>query len=133
MDIIDSVSDYLELLQTIFNFPLLRQLVQRPDFHFVYDSMSGVTGPYAVLLENAPRLFICYRRYNQRIFVDTLGAPASSVMNAVPKPDFGGHHPDPNLTYAHDLVEIAWSGKVDFAAASDGDGVRSSSRSDVVL
>lgn len=68
-------------------------------------------------------IFACFS-YNRRIFVDTLGAPASSVMNADPKVDFGGHHPDPNLTYAHDLVEIAWSGKVDFAAASDGDGVR---------
>lgn len=48
VDVIDSVSDYLELLQHIFNFPLLRQLLQRPDFHIVYDSMSGVTGPYAL-------------------------------------------------------------------------------------
>lgn len=55
VDVIDSVSDYLELLQHIFNFPLLRQLLQRPDFHIVYDSMSGVTGPYAP----PPYLFAC--------------------------------------------------------------------------
>ena len=58
MDIIDSVSDYLELLQSIFNFPLLRQLVQRPDFHFVYDSMSGVTGPYAVYIFNSAFVYM---------------------------------------------------------------------------
>ena len=45
--------------------------------------------------------------------------------NGVPKEDFGGGHPDPNLTYAHDLVELCWSDKgPDFGAASDGDGDR---------
>jgi phosphoglucomutase len=33
---------------------------------------------------------------------------------------------DPNLTYAKELVDMAWSGNFDFAAASDGDGVRAS-------
>ncbi len=43
----------------------------------------------------------------------------------MPLEDFGGGHPDPNLTYAHDLVEHQWSNEAaDFGAASDGDGDR---------
>ena len=46
-------------------------------------------------------------------------------MNGVPLEDFGGGHPDPNLTYAHDLVEIMYGADApDFGAASDGDGDR---------
>lgn len=85
---------------------------------------SVVTGPYA-----------------KRIFVDELGAPEDCVMNAVPSKNFGGYaaglmfmswclnvrggsgHPDPNMTYAHDLVELMYSGQFDFGAAFDGDGV----------
>ncbi|KAI9152435.1 Phosphoglucomutase-2 [Blastocladiella emersonii ATCC 22665] len=69
--------------------------------------MHGVTGPYG-----------------KAIFVDALGLPATSVMNAVPLPDFGGGHPDPNLTYAHELVDRVAAENIDFAAASDGDGDR---------
>lgn len=63
VDVIDSAADYLELLQTIFNFPLLRQLLQRPDFHFVYDSMSGVTGPYEALLSFLQTFFVSSQLY----------------------------------------------------------------------
>jgi phosphoglucomutase len=70
--------------------------------------MHAVTGPYA-----------------REIFVNQLGAEAASVMNAVPLPDFGNGHPDPNLTYAHELVEILYGDDApDFGAASDGDGDR---------
>jgi len=107
VEVIDSVDDYLALLKTIFDFESLKQLVTRPDFKFVYDGMNGVTGPYI-----------------QKIFVETLGAPADSVMRFHPLPDFGGAHPDPNLTYAPELVELLYSGKYEFGAASDGDGDR---------
>jgi len=107
VEVIDSVDDYLALLKTIFDFESLRQLVTRPDFKFVYDSMNGVTGPYC-----------------ERIFVDTLGAPKTSLMRFHPLPDFGDCHPDPNLTYAHELVELLYSGEYEFGAASDGDGDR---------
>lgn len=43
----------------------------------------------------------------------------------MPMEDFGGGHPDPNLTYAKELVDICWSDNgPDFGAASDGDGDR---------
>ena len=46
-------------------------------------------------------------------------------MNGEPKPDFGGHHPDPNPVHAHDLMELMQgSDAPDFGAASDGDGDR---------
>ncbi len=69
--------------------------------------MNGVTGPYG-----------------RAIFVDTLGLSESSIQNCVPKPDFGGSHPDPNLTYAHELVERVEKENIEFGAASDGDGDR---------
>jgi phosphoglucomutase len=101
------VDDYLELMQSVFDFGLLKKLVARPDFKFIYDSMSGVTGVYT-----------------RRIFVDVLGASPDSLMNAYPAEDFNGHHPDPNLTYAHELVERIYKGDYELGAASDGDGDR---------
>lgn len=61
--------------------------------------------------------------YVKKILCEELGAPANSAVNCVPLEDFGGHHPDPNLTYAADLVETMKSGEHDFGAAFDGDGV----------
>ncbi len=69
-------------------------------------------------------LFSVTGPYVKRIFVDELGAPANSVVNVVPLPDFGGGHPDPNLTYGAELVEAVKNNGSDFGAAFDGDGVR---------
>ncbi|KAF5379323.1 hypothetical protein D9757_007614 [Collybiopsis confluens] len=77
------------------------------DYKVLFDGLHGVTGPYA-----------------STILVDTLGLPPSSVQNCVPLPDFGGGHPDPNLTYAHTLVEAVEKNNIAFGAASDGDGDR---------
>jgi phosphoglucomutase len=107
VEVIDSVDDYLHLMQSVFDFAALKKLIARPDFKFVYDSMSGVTGVYT-----------------RRIFADVLGASADSLMNAYPAEDFNGHHPDPNLTYAHELVERVYKGDYELGAASDGDGDR---------
>jgi len=108
VDIIDSVKDYVELLQSIFDFDLIKSFFKsHPEFKVLFDGMHGVTGPYG-----------------RAIFVDTLGLPPTSVQNAVPLPDFGGGHPDPNLTYAHELVEKVESDNIHFGAASDGDGDR---------
>ncbi|KAH9934098.1 phosphoglucomutase [Amylocystis lapponica] len=109
VDIIDSVADYVELLESIFDFPLIKSfLLTRADsFRVLFDGMHGVTGPYG-----------------KAIFVDTLGLAPSSVQNAQPLPDFGGGHPDPNLTYAHELVERVEAENINFGAASDGDGDR---------
>lgn len=61
--------------------------------------------------------------YVKKILCEELGAPANSAVNCIPLEDFGGHHPDPNLTYAADLVETMKTGEHDFGAAFDGDGV----------
>lgn len=61
--------------------------------------------------------------YASYLFCEELGAPSGSVVNCVPLPDFGGHHPDPNLTYAADLVKALKDGDYGFGAAFDGDGV----------
>ncbi|CAL1714282.1 unnamed protein product [Somion occarium] len=109
VEIIDSVKDYVELLEGIFDFPLIKTFLQKhsSDFKVLFDGMHGVTGPYG-----------------RAIFVDTLGLPSSSVQNDTPLPDFGGGHPDPNLTYAHELVDRVEKDSIAFGAASDGDGDR---------
>jgi phosphoglucomutase len=106
--IIDSVSDYAELMQSIFDFPLLKQSISSGYITLLFDAMSAITGPYA-----------------KRIFIELLGASPESVINAEPLEDFGGHHPDPNLAHAHELAERMFSADAPvFGAASDGDGDR---------
>ncbi|KAK9811703.1 hypothetical protein WJX72_008702 [[Myrmecia] bisecta] len=108
VEVIDAVSDYLATLKEVFDFPALKKFLSRKDFSFAFDAMHAVTGAYA-----------------KPILVDQLGGNPDSIKNGVPKEDFGGGHPDPNLTYAHDLVELLWSeAGPDFGAASDGDGDR---------
>ncbi len=106
--VINAVEDYADLMQTLFDFSAIKTLLAS-GFQMKFDAMHAVTGPYA-----------------QEIFVKRLGAPANSLMNCVPSEDFGGGHPDPNLTYAEDLVKIMFAGDKapDFGAASDGDGDR---------
>ncbi|KAM3075948.1 Phosphoglucomutase-2 [Clarireedia jacksonii] len=108
VEIIDSTSDYVEMLKDIFDFPLIKKFFQNhTDFKVLFDALSGVTGPYG-----------------KAIFHTELGLPSSSTQNCEPSPDFNGGHPDPNLTYAHSLVEAVDKGKIHFGAASDGDGDR---------
>lgn len=108
LEVVDPADDYVALLKSMFDFPKLAALFRRPGFSFLFDAMSGVTGPYA-----------------RRIFVEELGAPESCLMRAEPLPDFGGGHPDPNLTYAAGLVEAcAAANAPEIGAASDGDGDR---------
>jgi phosphoglucomutase len=92
----------------LFDFSAIKKLLAS-GFKMQFDAMHAVTGPYA-----------------QEIFVNRLGASANSLMNCVPSEDFGGGHPDPNLTYAEDLVKLLFAGEKspDFGAASDGDGDR---------
>lgn len=108
VEVIDPVADYLELLQEVFDFGLIRSLLAKPNFSFKFDAMHAVTGAYA-----------------KPVLVEALGASEDSIINGVPKEDFGGGHPDPNLAYAHELVEIMYGSTApDFGAASDGDGDR---------
>ncbi|KAL5357688.1 hypothetical protein BJX96DRAFT_145022 [Aspergillus floccosus] len=108
VEVVHSTADYVAMMKEIFDFDLIRSfLTSHPDFKVLFDGMHGVTGPYGV-----------------DIFVNELGLPATSVMNCEPKPDFGGGHPDPNLVYAHELVEAVDQRGIHFGAASDGDGDR---------
>ncbi|TXT24826.1 MAG: phosphoglucomutase [Gallionellaceae bacterium] len=107
VQVIDPVRDYADLMESLFDFAAIRNLLAG-GFRLKFDAMHAVTGPYA-----------------REIFINRLGAPAGDVIKAVPLPDFGGGHPDPNLTYAHDLVEVLYGDNApDFGAASDGDGDR---------
>lgn len=110
VEVIDSVADYVVLMQKLFDFEAIRALFAS-GFRMRFDAMHAVTGPYA-----------------HAIFEDVLGAPKGTVVNGVPLPDFGGHHPDPNLVHAKDLFDLMM-GRTnepapDFGAASDGDGDR---------
>ena len=107
VDVIDGVDDYVALMQRLFDFDQIGDLL-RGDFPMAFDAMHAVTGPYA-----------------SRIFEEILGAPAGTVRNGIPLEDFGGGHPDPNLTYAHELAELLLgSDAYRFGAACDGDGDR---------
>ncbi len=108
VDVIDAVADYAELMQSLFDFDRIRTLLANGSFRMCMDAMHAVTGPYA-----------------QVLFEGKLGAPAGTVVNGTPLEDFGGGHPDPNLVYAHDLVDLMFGENApDFGAASDGDGDR---------
>ncbi len=108
VDVIDSVMDYAALMEALFDFDRIRELLTGGQFRMCIDSLHAVTGPYA-----------------RKIFEQRLGAPAGTVCNGIPLEDFGGGHPDPNLVYAHELVETLFGDTApDFGAASDGDGDR---------
>uniref|UniRef100_A0A8C1DPE4 Phosphoglucomutase 1 n=1 Tax=Cyprinus carpio carpio TaxID=630221 RepID=A0A8C1DPE4_CYPCA len=108
VEIVDSVESYAEMLRDIFDFAALKELLSGPNHINVrLDAMHGVMGPYV-----------------RKIVCEELGSPANSAVNCVPSEDFGGHHPDPNLTYAADLVSAMKGGEYDFGAAFDGDGDR---------
>lgn len=107
--VFDSVSDYMEAMEHLFDFDRIRALFASGEFSMRFDAMSGVTGPYA-----------------KRILEQRLGAADDTVINGEPLPDFGGHHPDPNLVHARHLVDFMnGPDAASFAAASDGDGDRS--------
>jgi phosphoglucomutase len=108
VEIIDPVDDYAELMSQLFDFERIHQLFNSGLFQMRFDAMHAITGPYA-----------------KRILEEILGAEPGTVINGVPKEDFGGGHPDPNLVHAHEVVTLTTgANSVDFAAASDGDGDR---------
>lgn len=108
VEVVDSTADYVEMLKDIFDFDLIKKFfATHPDFKVLFDGLSGVTGPYG-----------------KAIFQQELGLGSESTQNCEPSPDFNGGHPDPNLTYAHSLVEVVEKNNIPFGAASDGDGDR---------
>ena len=108
VEVIDPVADHAAVLEGLFDFDAMGALLRNGSFRMRFDAMHAVTGPYA-----------------RALLLQRLGAPATSVVNAVPLPDFGGGHPDPNPTYAAELVSTMFGNDApDFGAASDGDGDR---------
>ncbi|KAG5502401.1 hypothetical protein JIQ42_05278 [Leishmania sp. Namibia] len=121
VEVVDSLTDYVAYMQEVFDFEAIKTLVQRPDFTLYVDCLHGVSGPYV-----------------ERIFHDVLGVPEASLHRTKVLPDFGGCHPDPNLTYAADLVHVMGllpdgtpnpamehlSQVPDFGVAFDGDADR---------
>ena len=107
VDVVDPVSDYAALMETLFDFDAIRALF-KGGFRMRMDSMCAITGPYAI-----------------EILEKRLGAASGTCINASPLPDFGGMHPDPNPTWAKVLMdEMFGDNAPDFGAASDGDGDR---------
>lgn len=107
VEVIDPVADYAALMETLFDFPAIRAMFAG-GFTMSFDAMSAVTGPYAT-----------------EILERRLGAAPGTVRNGTPLPDFGGHHPDPNLVHAKELYDrLMGTDAPDFGAASDGDGDR---------
>ncbi len=107
VEVVDPVTDYQALMETLFDFEAIRAMFAG-GFRMRFDAMSAVTGPYAT-----------------RILEEVLGAPSGTVLNGTPLPDFGAHHPDPNLVHAKEIYDLAMSADApDLCAASDGDGDR---------
>ena len=107
VEVINPVTDYADLMAQLFDFAAIKALI-KSGFNIKFDGMHAVTGPYA-----------------KEILVNRLGASESSLMNCEVSETFGGGHPDPNLTYAHELVDVLYGNAApDFGAASDGDGDR---------
>ncbi len=107
VEVVDPVTDYAALMQTLFDFPAIKALFAS-GFTLRFDAMHAITGPYAT-----------------EILEKMLGAGRGAVINATPSPDFGGGHPDPNPIWAKPLVDLMMSANApDFGAASDGDGDR---------
>ncbi|MCZ6724050.1 MAG: alpha-D-glucose phosphate-specific phosphoglucomutase [Gammaproteobacteria bacterium] len=108
VEIIDPVSDYAELMEQLFDFDKMHELLGSGSFKLHFDAMNAITGPYA-----------------QAILERQLGAAAGSVLRGEPMEDFGGKHPDPNLAHAPELVALMnGPNAADLGAASDGDGDR---------
>ena len=107
VEVIDPVEPYAQLMESLFDFEQIKKLLTS-GYRMCMDSLHAVTGPYA-----------------HALFEQRLGAPPGTVQNGKPLEDFGGGHPDPNLVYAHELVEVMFGENApDFGAASDGDGDR---------
>ena len=108
IEVIDSVSDYAQLMQSLFDFDRIRHMLDSGGFSLCFDGMNAVTGPYA-----------------RRIIDQLLGAGPDALIRAEPLPDFGGGHPDPNPMHAKALMARMFAAQApDFGAASDGDGDR---------
>ena len=104
IEVIDPVTDYAELMQSLFDFNAIRKMFS-DGFTLRFDAMHAVCGPYAT-----------------RIMEGMLGAPEGTVVNNIPLEDFGGHHPDPNPVNARELMDLMHGpNAANMGAATDGD------------
>lgn len=107
VSVFDPVTDYAELMETLFDFAAIREYLAT-ELSMIFDAMHAVTGPYAT-----------------EVFTNRLGVSPDAMMNAIPLPNFGGGHPDPNPVYAKGLFDRMFADDAPgFGAASDGDGDR---------
>ncbi|MEM6373410.1 MAG: alpha-D-glucose phosphate-specific phosphoglucomutase [Pseudomonadota bacterium] len=107
VEIVDPVAAYVDLMRSLFDFPAIAKMIA-DGLSIRFDAMCAITGPYA-----------------RAILEDALGAPKGTVTHGTPLPDFGGMHPDPNPTWAHELMdEMMGPDAPGFGCASDGDGDR---------
>ncbi|WP_019626824.1 alpha-D-glucose phosphate-specific phosphoglucomutase [Thioalkalivibrio sp. ALJT] len=108
VEVLDPVGPYADAMAALFDFERIGELLRSDFFAMRFDAMHAVTGPYA-----------------EEILVKRLGAPPETILRAEPLADFGGRHPDPNLSHTRELREALFGRDApDFGAASDGDGDR---------
>ena len=102
VEVINPLTDYADLMESIFDFKAIRILLSSGKFTMHFDAMHAVTGPYA-----------------HEILVQRLGADESTVLRGEPLTDFGGAQPDPNLVHAKELVALMKRNNcTDFGAAA---------------
>jgi len=107
LEIVDPEHAYTELMRRVFDFNVIKTFVNSGDCQIVVNGMNGVTGPYL-----------------RKLIIEEFGLTEESILNGTPLKDFGGLHPDPNMTYAADFVKLMNTGKYHFGGAFDGDGDR---------
>ena len=92
VEVIDPVADYADADGDAVRLRRDPRAASRGGFRMRFDAMHAVTGPYATeILEGGS------------------ARPRARVVNGTPLPDFGGHHPDPNLVHAKDLYDVMMS------------------------
>jgi phosphoglucomutase len=104
---VDPTEEYNKMVMELFDIEEIKSFIKEKQPKVLVDSLHAISGVYT-----------------KGIFCDLLGLPLSCLRNTEPLEDFGGHHPDPNLTYAKDLVSLMYTGEYDFGVAFDGDADR---------
>jgi len=107
VEVVDPTEEYIKMIYELFDLERIKVFIKKFNPKVLVDSLHAVSGVYT-----------------RKIFCEILGLPETCLRNYEPLEDFGGHHPDPNLTYAKDLVDLMYTGNYDFGVAFDGDADR---------